>query len=1298
MEDSLEPTVLRGDRLRREIQRRGGDLLAVLPDNVHILDADGLLVAMSDSFGRSLGFGREELLGRHVSFWDIGQPASDLTSLIRERLSGTAGTASPGGSETPPVETLYRGKDGLLFPAEVRYLPIRIGEDRLLYGSSRNISERRRRAERTFLTTRLSRLTVFCDRILSGTADLAPLLQKICDEATQAAAMDLAWIETVEGSSPGVLRACSRKGGLPGPDPPGAKELFSTTEGTGPFFLEKGDDLPEGLWKDWSRREGILSGAVLPIFREDRLWGLFALFEGRSLSFDPELRALYEELARTLSRGLDNRDIRTRQALLSNALAAVGEGVLITDARQQVLFTNNAFTAITGFSPEEMAGKNCRLLQGPETDSKTAGQIRDAIREGRLFQGEILNYKKDGTPFWNLLSINPVRNADGTLVNFVGVQRDITPLVMLTRRLEYDSRHDRLTDLPNRRGLDEHLERAVARARRNGTRLAVGMIDLDDFKPVNDTLGHEAGDRLLRELSQRLQGLLRASDFLARVGGDEFVVVIQDLPANSEMAQIGAVLDRLHTAADRPFGLTPGQEIRVEMSLGLALFPSDAQTPDALLRQADAAMYQSKSDKHRRISWWRRGSLPFPSEENEPFDPYGTEAATLLELHRERFDAIIDRFLNQFYGALSQSPDKRSILEGLDAEELALLREHQRRHLTFLLGPNTTSDAIRETGERIGEIHTLSGVTGAMLLDAESLYTRLLIDSMNEALLSSRDRYRIVLISEARLQEDIQAQLKREATTVDSYMSLLPSPLPRRGTLWRDCLRRELESMERLPGLRALLFLRPDSHGRFLIQESGGAEGKSLSEALMALQYDIFLSPEGETADSFDRKTLLARSWHDQRITDIPSLARETEDPWRSLWQQSGLRSLIAIPVGSATGQPVGVLLLGGAYPSQFSSSWMQQFVRSLRQRWEQVWTLSNAPATVLDEVSATNYRRLLFSGGLTMLMQPVVDLRSGRLVKVEALARLRLPDGTIVLPDIFLPLLGEAELDRLFRIGLDMALKSLGRWTEAGLGDVGVSVNIAPSTLLLPECPVWVAETLAHHGIDPGRLTLEILETQVLDHQNQEEAVRRLVSLGVILAMDDLGSGYSSLQRLSSLPFDNVKVDYGLLSRIRIIPLETLGMIGAIVQMGREFGHEVVIEGLEDDGMIEAATFLGAHLGQGFKLARPMDPDRIPDWSRNARDPARPESLRSWLGALAYHWKFMHSETPRPHPEPFDRCPLTRFLREKESDGEEGAVLHQALHQPEADLFTLSRSLTLWLAERVRREDPTPDLAPPEP
>ncbi len=1291
MEETPEPETGRIERLRRELRKHGGTLLAAAPDGLHILDADGILVETSDSFARMLGYAREELSGRHVSFWDIRKPGSDLTKRIRKRLSGA------GDSLSSLFETVHRRKDGSLFPAEVRCVPFRTGGEELLLCSSRDITDRRSAEESAVRQYRLSLLLVSCDRILSETSDESLLFRKICDDATGTGAMDLAWIGKSDAPSGEEVLAISRKDSFPEshlPPAPGNLPALAGNEEKGPFYAETPGALPEGPWRDWAKSKGLESGTILPLRREGVLWGVLGLFQRQPASFDSSVRALYEELARTLSRGLDHRDLRERQTLLSNALAAVGEGVLITDSHQRVVFANNAFTAITGFSPEEMAGKNCRILQGPETDPGTASRIREAIQEGHPFQGEILNYRKDGTPFWNLLSINPVRDTSGTLVNFVGVQRDITSIVMMNRRLEYDSRHDRLTDLPNRRALEEHLNRAVAHARRNGSRLAVGMIDLDDFKPVNDALGHEAGDRLLRELAQRFKGLLRAGDFLARVGGDEFVVVIQDLPENGEMARLGSLLDRLHTAADRPFALAPRQAVRIEMSLGLALFPADAQTPDALLRQADASMYQSKSDKHRRKSWWQRGPLPSPPGDDEPFDPYGTEAASLLVLHRDRFEGVIEGFLDHFYGALGASPDKRTILEGLDSGEIARLRSQQKRHLQFLLGPTTTIQEIRDAGRRIGEVHALSGVTGAMLIDAESIYSRQLFDALTETLLSARDRYRIILVSEARLQEDIQSQLKSEATTVDAYMSLLPTPLPRRGTPWSDCLRQEMDLLGTLPGLRAILFLRPDSHGRFIVSENGGPEGKALSAGLMSLQYDIFLTPVGDSTDSVLRNSLIARTWRDQTIAGIASLARETEDPWVSIWRESGLRSLAALPVRNTQGQPVGVLLLGGTYPFQFSSSWAQQFLRSLQQRWEQVWTMSNAPVTVLDEESASQYRRLLFSGGLTMMMQPVVDLRSGRLVKVEALARLRLPDENIILPGGFLPLLGDAELDRLFRMGLDMTLEALARWSEAGLTEVGVSVNIAPSTLLLPECPDWVEEALARHRIDPGRLTLEILETQVLNHQDQEAAVHRLVSLGVILAMDDLGSGYSSLQRLSSLPFDNVKVDYGLLSRIRIIPLETLGMIGAIVQMGREFGHEVVIEGLEDDGMIEAATFLGAHLGQGFRLARPMEAERIPEWSRRPRDPSRPESLRTWLGALAYHWKFMHGESPRPHPEEIDRCPLTRFLREHGPETEEGAFLHRNLHNPGADIFALSRSFTLWLVERVRREEIPPDLS----
>ncbi|WP_018913466.1 diguanylate cyclase domain-containing protein [Thiomonas sp. FB-6] len=167
------------------------------------------------------------------------------------------------------------------------------------------------------------------------------------------------------------------------------------------------------------------------------------------------------------------------------------------------------------------------------------------------------------------------------------------------------ARHDLLTGLPNRFALNQYLPQALAAARRDGTVLAVGMLDLDDFKPVNDTWGHDVGDVLLREIGQRLRGAIRKFDVLARLGGDEFVVVIEQIDSAQVLAQLSDVLGRLHAAVEQPFELAPGCRASVGMSMGLALFPLDAQDPEGLLRQADAAMYQAKLHKGDRARWWQ---------------------------------------------------------------------------------------------------------------------------------------------------------------------------------------------------------------------------------------------------------------------------------------------------------------------------------------------------------------------------------------------------------------------------------------------------------------------------------------------------------------------------------------------------------------------------------------------------------------------------------------------------------------------------------------------------------------------
>ncbi|HUX82897.1 MAG TPA: diguanylate cyclase [Halothiobacillus sp.] len=297
-----------------------------------------------------------------------------------------------------------------------------------------------------------------------------------------------------------------------------------------------------------------------------------------------------------------------KQLLLASALAAVQEGVALTDHQQQIIYVNEAFSSQTGFSLSDVQGQTISrfLTQSPTPESPA--QILKALAEGDTFQGQVPIHRKEGNPFWSLLTITPIRDDSSAISHYVMVLRDISALRQLNDRLLHLSLHDELTKLPNRRALEQHLHQRIGAMTRAGQMLAVGMIDLDDFKPVNDTWGHEAGDTLLRQLALRLQTHLREHDMLARLGGDEFVIVIEPIDPSDPESQITHVLQRLHEAVETPFEIGPNQWAEVGMSTGVALFPSDGSDSNTLLRAADAALYEIKMHKGTRQQWWQYGT------------------------------------------------------------------------------------------------------------------------------------------------------------------------------------------------------------------------------------------------------------------------------------------------------------------------------------------------------------------------------------------------------------------------------------------------------------------------------------------------------------------------------------------------------------------------------------------------------------------------------------------------------------------------------------------------------------------
>lgn len=1027
------------------------------------------------------------------------------------------------------------------------------------------------------------------------------------------------------------------------------------------------------------------AAAILPIHKGERPWALLLFVHANDFVFDTDIRYLFEELALDISLWLDRIDLLQKQSLLANALGAVGDGVIIHDRDQRPIYANDAFQRMTGYTAKEIHDRGWEILQGEETDPEVIAERAKALEAKKSFHGELIYYGKDHHQFWSLLTIDPVQGTQGETTHFVSVLRDITPLRKLSARLEFQALHDVLTELPNRRALDRHLPRAISRASRAGSALAVGIIDLDDFKPINDTWGHEAGDTLLQELSKRLKSALRESDMLARLGGDEFVVVFEDLEERHAITQLTAVLNRFHEAVEIPFEIQNGVQARLDMTMGLALYPIDAKDSDALLRHADAVMYDAKLHKHDRKCWWQFGTASESLPEREtPFDVYGNEATALLEKIQPSLDVVIGRFVGDFYDEVRADPQANRLLASLAKEEMHLLEEKQADYLRFIFDVDTTRSMILRRARHLGQVHTLVGLNFALLVNFMARYRRLLSEQINQLVLSSRERYRIMLVCDARLQDDLQIEMQESDRITDKHLQILSQPLPPEGTLWQDSARNELDTVCKLPGILSAEILRPDQQGIFQVEVSH----VHVERAARNVSHRAQSSQSAMRSNASDHK-LIAEAWNSSSILQAGSVTLDASSGPPPI---DDVRSMVAIPVLDTLGHTVFVLAIYGAYPNQFNSGWMRQFTRGLQQRWGQLHQHATGASTrsVLSQQTARHYRERLFKGGLHMFMQPIIDLRTGRVAKVEALARLRCEDDKLVMPAEFLPLLGDAELDRLFRLGLNVVLKQLVLWDSRGFS-IDATVNLPPSSLLDPYCPHWVEEALEKHGVAPGRITLELLEGQRVDHPLQDAAIVRLQKLGVGLSLDDLGSGYSSLTRLAKLPFKTIKVDQDILLRIREDPIHTLSLVRAIVQMGMDFDHEVVVEGVDGLDVIEAAKILGAPLGQGYGLAEPMAADQILPWSQSFRFDMEPNRIYTFLGALAHHWLGMHRirmglvESPRS----LNQCPITHFLDERGLQNSEAAGWHAKIHE-NIDLHTNSERFIEWLIAHIREENGT--------
>ena len=315
---------------------------------------------------------------------------------------------------------------------------------------------------------------------------------------------------------------------------------------------------------------------------------------GRAVARDEKGRIT--RIAGTARNVTANREQERERRIATEVTRHMAEAVLVLDEEFRFVTVNPAFTRMSGFELAEVVGKDASLTNSDQHDAAFYEESRKAMRESGHWAGEMWQKRKDGREFLCAVQTNAIREPGIERRMYVLVATDITDRRRIEQELRYLANYDTLTNLPNRTLLAERLSRAIVRARRQGSCVALLFLDLDRFKDINDSLGHATGDRILRMAAQRLQRAVGPNHTVARIGGDEFTVVLEDI---SHAGEADTCAQRVIDAFDEPLLIDDRQEIAITPSIGISLYPDHAQVPTDLLKHADTAMYQAKAAGRR---------------------------------------------------------------------------------------------------------------------------------------------------------------------------------------------------------------------------------------------------------------------------------------------------------------------------------------------------------------------------------------------------------------------------------------------------------------------------------------------------------------------------------------------------------------------------------------------------------------------------------------------------------------------------------------------------------------------------
>ena len=552
--DALEARQAIDHAERRAAEAWAGKLSLVVeqnPSTIIITDLDGRIEYVNDRFVETTGYAREDALGQHVDMLNPRPLPESFFDQLRETIA--SGQSWKGDLQT-------RRRDGTVYWERTLIAPIRDAEGKITNYVSIKEDIAALREVMTRLQESESRFRSAMGVMLEGLVIISP-----------------------DGDYLFVNRSAQESIGA---DLLGRRITDLGTE----ILREDGSPCPP---EDYPSHRTLRDGCEI----RDAVMGLrvqdgtvhWAEINTAPLHMGDDPRW---GVVLTFSDVTERRRTEEQLKLAFEAIKHSGEGILVTNAEHRILSANPAFEAMTGYRTDEIIGAEPSVISlaesGPEQEVALA--MREALATSGYWQGEVWNRRRSGEGYPGWLGVSAVQEADNRPMYYIYIFSDITERKEAQKRIEYLAHHDALTGLPNRLLLCDRVAQAQAQAHRMQSRMALMFLDLDRFKTINDSLGHPVGDALLKEVVERLKGCVRESDTISRQGGDEFIILLNDVRDGEAIARVA---DKIHQRMAAPIVLG-SHTLNTSFSIGIAIYPEDGSDFDTLLQKADTAMYHAK--------------------------------------------------------------------------------------------------------------------------------------------------------------------------------------------------------------------------------------------------------------------------------------------------------------------------------------------------------------------------------------------------------------------------------------------------------------------------------------------------------------------------------------------------------------------------------------------------------------------------------------------------------------------------------------------------------------------------------